>query len=360
MKYDLKKQYERGRNFLSSLKGNVSIIYHKDSDGLTSGVQVYKFFKRNNNNIDTISPNDKSGINISNELIETVKESDNVIFLDLPVDQISIVNKFEDVEVLVIDHHIVTKDLNDRNILHINPRFYKEDIYLPAAYLCYKIIGNKDLAWIAGIGVIGDYGVDSCRDLIEEIKVTYPGLLGEDLTEKAIFKSRLGLYSEMINASKSIRGLKGLNEAFRIISKCETPEEFIESRLLKYYEKFQKELDKVEDEFEERGVFYSKANSYVYEIESKYNISSPFSSRIAEKYPDSVIFIITRNKGTKLNVRCHSGRVNVGKFMSELTEGIGRGGGHPKAAGGKIPRRNTQEFLNRLEERLEIGDLKTQ
>ena len=75
---------------------------------------------------------------------------------------------------IVIDHHIFEKNLNSERVVHINPRFKKET-YLPTSYLVYRILENlgkeiKPFIWIAVTGIIGDYDVRECKDVMEECK----------------------------------------------------------------------------------------------------------------------------------------------------------------------------------------------
>ncbi len=50
--------------------------------------------------------------------------------------------------------------------------------------------------------------------------------------------------------------------------------------------------------------------------------------------------------------RCQSGRVNVAELLKELTDGIGKGGGHPQAAGAEVRIEHKDEFFQRLDAKL--------
>ncbi|MFB6076139.1 MAG: DHHA1 domain-containing protein [Candidatus Aenigmatarchaeota archaeon] len=355
MSKKLEEQYKIAKRFLDNIKGSISIVFHGDGDGVTSAVQVSKYLESLGKEVILVEPNDKSGIYLSNELVERIKDAENIVFVDLAIDQTEVPEKIHDKDVLVIDHHTIAKDLNEKeNFTHINPRFFNEKLYLPASYLCYRTLNKEEFLWIAGMGVVSDYGVRNCQDLMKELEDRYPELVKEGLTQEKTQESKIGLYSNLINSAKGVKGNRGLKEAYNILYDCEEHEDIMSGRLIEYHEKFEGELKKLLDDFEKNATHYSKSNSYLYKIDSKYRISSTLSTVMSGKNPGSLIFIIRENGDLQINVRCQTDRVDVGKLTKELVKGIGKGGGHPNAAGGKIPAKNKERFMNRLKENLDL------
>jgi len=329
-----------------------SIIYHRDSDGLTSAVLMKKYLESLGRRVFLVKPNDAPGIGVTDRLLRSVEGL--LVIVDIGVDQTDVPERF-DGKILVIDHHIPSRNLNSERILHINPRLEGDDVYRPASYLIWKMFRERvDSEWVAGVGVYGDYGVGNCKDLMDEIAKKYPDILVEKRYDQvAMRESLLAVLSDMIEASRAIGGLRGLNRAFEEFYRANSPSELLRSRLVLYLDKYRGELERLEQDFRENSEYFPNANAYVYMIESRYNLSSSFSTMISEKIPDSVVLILKKNRVLQVNARCQSGRVNVAELMRELTEGIGSGGGHERAAGAHVPRRHVEEFLNRLREKLE-------
>lgn len=337
------KKMNKIKKFLSSLK-DYSLVYHKDSDGVCSAALLSKALGEPT----TVSPNDQPSIEITDQLINRVNETPKTIFTDLPVDQLDYKKIKSDT--LVVDHHTTKENLNNvgsDNFLHINPRFQKPDIYLPASYLVYKILEElgydvEKYKWIAGIGIVGDRGTDNCKDLINSIEDEF------DLNIKD-----LDFLSGLIESSKIVKGVGGISEAFKIVSNAEKPKDIMNSNLMNYYKKCQKEIENLMADFEYNSEYIPNANAYIYKLVSRYNVGSVISTKISEKKPDAAVFVYKITSYFFMSARCQSGRINVGKLLKKLTKGLGKGGGHPQAAGASMPKENAEKFLKRLRNYLE-------
>jgi len=340
--------FEKSRKFLKDFERPI-IVYHKDADGVCSAALLQEILPGN------AFPNDGPGIQVSEGLLETIKNSKNVVFLDIPVDQLPLADEI-DQRVFILDHHPPEKDLTGKNILHQNPRFENSEAYLPASYLTYKLLEDrKDLAWKAGVGVVGDHGVKDCQDLMETIAEENPDIIGEkDYTYENIKESKLGIIADMIEASKVVKGLDGIRKSQEILRKAENPNDVFETDLRDFYEIYMKELGKEENRFERKAEYFPKTNSYLYGLSSNYSLVSDLSNRMSNKNPESVIIIYQKESyGMKISGRCQSGRVDVSDIIKYAVEGHGTGGGHPQAAGGFVERGKEGIALERFRERLE-------
>ena len=142
--------------FLEKTKDQgIHLVSHFDTDGITSAAIFSKTLTRLNKQF---------SIKIIKQLTEKEIQTfplDKIIFLlDLGSNSLTELGKLEN-EIFIIDHHeLETKDIPE-NIHLINPHYLKKYIELCGAELTYlfsKQISdiNKDLAYLAIIGMVGD------------------------------------------------------------------------------------------------------------------------------------------------------------------------------------------------------------
>lgn len=344
--------YAKGRAFLKKMS-SPCIVHHADSDGVCSAVLIAKFLRYEGIEPAFISPNDGPGIDISKGLVAEISSSLSSVFLDMQVDSLGIVEKLNCERNFILDHHLPVKDLNTMNTMHMNPRFIRKDAYIPTSYLAYHLCSpsTEGFEWIALVGIVGDRGYAESRDVIEKAKKKYPGLISSTKDDD-LQRGTFGILSEMIEASKAVKSLEGIRRAFSVFSDASEPKDVMDSFLMRWRDDFRNEAARIEADFEQSAERFRATNSFIYSINSKYHMSSFISNILADKHPDAAIFIVKKGDGVKVSARCQSGRVNVAKLLEETALGIGRGGGHPKAAGAYVPHK-TAEFMDRLRERLQ-------
>jgi single-stranded DNA-specific DHH superfamily exonuclease len=328
------------RAWLRRIDEPCSLIYHRDGDGVCSAALFARELQRLRKKLMTATPNDMPGIGVSDSLLAEAKNP-FLIFTDLAVDEMFTSKKLNELDshILILDHHVPRKNLTGPKIMHINPRFTKPEIYQPASYLVYKIAKLPDLKWIAAVGVIADHGEEDCQDLMNKIKN----------------EQTLALLSDSIAAAKAINGNNGIMEAFDIFVTADRPKDVLNSPLIRYVDKFKQELGTLEHDFLENATFFSKTNSKIYEVKSRYQITSSLANTLAAKNPNSVIILLKFGKMLKVSARCHSGRIDVAKLLRETVTGLGVGGGHERASGAAVPARHVEKFMERLREKLEFG-----
>jgi len=339
-------QLEKLGSFLS-VKGKRYLFYHQDADGVCSAALWMRFFQG-------FETRAREGPRIEEAFVQELLEEqpELMVFLDLPVDQeaekVKRLSKIPGCRIIIIDHHIPEEDMSNENILHINPKF-REDVYLPASYLVYRILEKLDkkvepLIWMSVIGVIGDYGFKECRELLDKCRTKYP-----DLLYVRPLESKLGKGAELISAAITLKGLRGAARALDILVRAKNYKEFAENRfLLQWKGIVQKEIDKILEEFKEKKEEYPELNLIVYSIESKLSVSSVISSILARLYPDDIIIVKKKTDSGhwKLSVRSQTGLINVGENIKKCVKGIGSGGGHKKAGGALV--QNWDTFKERF------------
>jgi len=329
------------------------LVYHSDIDGVSSAVLMLKFFE----GFDRIP---REGPFMDGSFMRELSASapDVIVFLDIPIDQEwekleLLQKKLPDTRVIVIDHHIPEKNLNSPKNIHINPRFRK-NVYLPASYLVYRLLeqmGKKvqPLIWLAAIGVIGDYGFEDCGDLLRECEKLYPGTLGKDP-----FKSKLRDLSDFILSSFILEGLDGVEKSVRMLLRMKAHGEVEKNPYFSSCnKKIAGEMTKILKDYENRKRENEQLGLIFYRVDSRLNLASTISTIIAEKNPDKVIIIEKYSaQWVKISARCQAGDVNLNLVMKEASSGIGSGGGHEKAAGAMVLRKDLAEFEKRVAEKI--------
>ena len=307
------------------------VVYHLDTDGTTSAALLLKFFPSASLALD--SPE------LDADTLKAIeaKGPELIIFLDLAIEQDwKAVKRLEKTSrMLIIDHHLFERDLSSEKTLYINPRLERREAYLSASYLVYRLLKEmgkpvEGYTWISAIGVVGDYAFEEGRDVLEEVRSEDPTLLqGHPL------RSRIGEAGRLISSAITAAGEGGGEKAVKRLLKAETFQEFEgEKELQKWKRRIDQEIGGIVEGFEKKGEFHPEKRLAVLETKSRYPVSSAVSTALAEKHPDLTIIIRRKDEeGFKLSLRNQSGKVNLDRLVKKACRGIGRGGGHEKAAG---------------------------
>lgn len=324
---------------------NKILIHDIDVDGICSASLFLKLsdFKR------TYLKNRKLDKETVSFIIEENPEF--LIFLDLPIDQdldelLKIKKTLSDINIVVIDHHIIHNNLNKYGILHINPRLENKDAYIPTSLLAFwlleKYFDMEKYLWISCIGTIADYGHKTNPEFIERCKEKFP----EYLKEENIFETSFGIASKTIYSALSFKGEYGMEYVIKIINKSKDFIEFFKNpKLKKWRDDIDREIKSTMNKFEKEKEVYGDLIFFV--INTKAGITSIISNLIAEKYPDKAVIVAKdSDDGWKISARSHTGKFNVSTLMEKSSKGIGHGGGHPKAAGASVF--NIEKFKKRL------------
>ncbi len=172
MKSELPKLAEE----IKKTQNVIRVISHLDTDGITSAAIISEALSRENKNFCLSVVKQLS----EDVLSELAKENYQFyIFTDLGAGQLdNIVRFLPDKRILILDHHEYDKNMEiPSNIALINPHKYGIDgskdisgagvVYFFSLALSTK---NKDLAWLAVLGAVGDVQKDYSALHIEMIK----------------------------------------------------------------------------------------------------------------------------------------------------------------------------------------------
>jgi single-stranded DNA-specific DHH superfamily exonuclease len=346
------EELKRLEGFLNT-PGKRLLFYHRDADGICSASMLLRFFQG-------FEASARQGPRIEKEFVKGVveKKPDLLVFIDLPVDQEweklkEIMDNLPKTRVVVIDHHLFEKDMNSEGMIHVNPRFF-EDTYLSTSYMVYKLMESlrKEISpfvWIAVIGIIGDYDLKDCGDVLEFCEKSYPGSLGKDP-----MRSKLGYAAELICSAVTIKGSEGSDKVLKILLDSKDYRKFLESKRLKvWHQKVKEEMQRVIKDAYRNKEIHNRLGLHIYTIRTKMSLTSALSTYFGEKNPDKTV--ILRRKADnewKLSFRNQSGEVNVGHLAKKCVQGIGTGGGHKKAAGAMIS--DWEKFRERLLEEMKL------
>jgi len=305
----------KAHDFLRNIGGSVGIFFHDDTDGVCSAAIVIAYLRQIN-----IRPKLFCG-DLEEEMKEISERNfDKIIILDFPVDQYpEFLEDLEKKNVLVVDHHPITNDLNKVGILHVNPRFKDPKKYISTSRIIFRIckkVGLKNYEFLKRLGDVGDYVIKGTEEEKEA--------------------------DRLIAAVKAIKGTKSLIGVAKNISRIKELKHFIYGEYGKYKDRFEKELEEQIDSFksEEGKVIF-------FEVKSEYNILAYLSSYIFELFPEKTIVLYRERMGT-YGISGRSKKYNMGKIFKKASEGIGKGGGHPVAAGARIKSRYFDKFKKRV------------
>ena len=343
---------QKAVNFLKNIKpsDDVVIIFNNDADGICSCALVEKLFEKTGKKKPYIIP---QPMPMDKNLIQRIKTSlpTKIIFLDLAADQQeSLLKKVKSIcDLLLIDHHQVTKNMNSSGIIHYNPRFKNPKIYQSTSYLVYKICSEitnmSENLWIAAIGMIADYELTDSKDIIEEINKRYSI---EDPYESVF--SKIG---DMISATRSTKSMS-CEEITDLMVRSRDPDDFIKSddRLLNSYKEIANEIAAVVLDAEKGSERTGKV--ILYNIKSKYNLRSSISSELSKRHPNKIV-IVYQEVSNRIKVSARSqGEYDIGKLFQEATAGFdASAGGHENAAGATVEKKDWDAFKEKLTSLLE-------
>lgn len=342
LKRKVSELLEREVQFLLEIKpkDKVLLVYDNDVDGVSSAAIALSGLKKLKiKNVKLFY----KGRDVTTDLKDLTKNFDKGIILDVPTPLIENELKKVKIDLLVIDHHIAT-DVNSKNIVYINPRLKKKEIYQPVSYLTYKvfskIIDIEDKEWLAVVGTVGDYGFEDCKDLLKKyLKIK---------KKEEIWKTKLGKTAMVINSSIAVLGSK---ETLEILTSTKGLEEFGKSRKVNFaLKKFEEEFERTKIEFKENLEIYVDFKLIFSKIKTKFpRIGSTLSTYLATKHPSKFIIILEELNGKyKIHGRMENGKVNVGKLLKKLCGG----GGHREAGAGTIKKEELNFFKSNLTKEL--------
>ncbi len=357
--------YEEAVDYLNELTEDdrILVVNHWDMDGSCSAAIISKILEEvRGKGADFVKVPEGRKHFIGEETERLVKRKDlnKLIVLDIsvPAQRVSELSGKLGLDVLVIDHHDFDRD-PDKGIL-VNPRKQNPDIYIPASKLCNDISKRfgMDLDWIAGLGIIQDFGVNQAMGLFEKLKRLHPKYFPSNLSQYNLAKNcRYGTYSSVMNVKPYKNTNRCSNLAFRVLTESRGLK-YIESHegykeLYKCYENVSEEIENIKKNFDENREVFEDKKLVFFTFKSPYHINSSLATQISvEKKEWAFITFRVFNGNVNVSSRCQSGRINLGKILKNaLTPDIAKdaeAGGHRKAAGASLYKKHLSKFKENI------------
>ena len=350
------KYFNDALDFLEKIseKDGVVIVFNNDGDGICSCSLLLKFLETKGVKkpyiISQPMPMDKN-------LVDRIKTSfpKKIIFLDLVADQQEdIIKKLRGfADILVVDHHKISKNLNKDNVVEFNPRFTKSGIYQSTTYLMYKLCSDlidlSEYIWIAGVGIVSDYNMEDSKDVVEDVAKRYS-------IKADLYDSFIGRIADMISSTRATK-IFSCEQMTDMLLKLETPEDVEKNasweKLVKAYHMINDELAALEIDAKEHSI--KRGDAVFYEIKSNYNLGSALSTKLSEKYRDKLVIVYNKSGSRmKVSARNQKKNINADRVMRAACKGLSAsGGGHEAAAGATVNEKDWEKFRNRIIEMLQ-------
>ena len=345
-------------SFLESIddSSKVCILFDDDADGVASASIVFKFLKETYSISPKIFPADWNA-STREKTIRRIKNSSctHLFVLDIPNFTHAEEKSLKGVKVIVVDHH---PPLSERPSNYINPRIVKKDVYFPTSCIVYKLIKNNQYSWISSVGVLGDHGVEECKDVILDAKKLFPSFIPTSCIKDEILldTTPLGRLTRITSNAIVLKGKKGCITAVKAFDSVKSPWAILLGKskyaknLLEWNRKVEKEIKKILREVEKSKIEDDRV--VVYTFRNRLKIKSIIANILARKNPKKVV-LVAQLTGDKVNFSLRRGagiRVNLNKLVSLLLKPIpnSSGGGHPEAAAGRIKKKYFRMLLDNL------------
>ena len=305
LKYDT--LFNRAARFLQNLEGKICIFHDDDADGVCGAAVVLAFLDQSG----------KSAKNFCGDIDEknfkkyAKEKCDVAIFIDYPLaDYPQFLEFFKGKKILILDHHIPTNEINSKEIIYLNPRFKKKDLYYCSTHLAWDVCtaaGLKGFEWLMRLGSVGDHEIEGIDEEREAIDVVHA-----------------------IQAMKKESGMQKLASDLSEFSKLS---DFVYNpNYQKMKNILKKEIDRQVNLFDlqtpAQGIHF-------FEIKSNYSITSILANTLFDLYPSRTIILCTKKNGG-WNVSARSRKFDLNAAFKIASKGIGSGGGHPVAAGARV------------------------
>lgn len=340
----------------NAVNNGMSIMVHADcdADGVTAGTIMYQYLKHYTENVDImINDGKKHGL----ESVESLS-CDLLIVVD-SMNKPEVYEKFNHLNIVVLDHHIPEKNLPD-NVTLVSA-MNSENHNLSGSGVVWKFCKYydlmelndyaDDLVDLATVGIIGDMMDMTVREnryicSLGLNHIVNPGIKkivgGYDFTSKTVSFS----VAPLINACNRLHQNELALNFFNTDDKKEINAMFKELKNIKA------EQDNVIKEFDEDSL--NIHDKFIYAFSDVADLSGVLANKIAGKYhrptlilrkSDDMIYGSMRGFGTE--------------NFAELLESTGycKCSGHENASGIEIKQSEFNDFINKLDEVMESVEI---
>lgn len=361
-----RENLEPALNYIEQIEKDeeVVIIHHWDMDGTASSVIISRILEKERDRpADEVKIPDKRAYHLSDGDYEKLESADKIIVLDFNLEADELENMDEEYgDVLVVDHHSFGRE---PDVNFVNPRTEDTEVYIPCSKVCLEIASEFELEeqmkWVAGLGIIQDFGVDSCPELFEQLKDDYEAYFPAELTQEDLAKNcEYGRYSSVLNIKPYRDSQHFAKLAYEALMKSddlkelEAQEEY--RKVYEVYLEMQEEFNSAVENYEEEREIDRQKMIIFFQLESDFHITSSIATNMSTKTPEWIHIVVQKRDGEmNISARCQSGRVDLAELMvnsmpEEAKEHGGEAGGHRKAAGASMDEKYYEEFKENFRE----------
>lgn len=327
-----------------SKEDNIAILSHNDNDGIVAGMLTERIINKLGFEVKSIDFLDLKEGMLDKFFATFKKEKISKIFIsDIAIDSVDL-DAFnllrKNFSVLFIDHHLPNLQMKD-----FNGVIKAKDGYC-CGYMVYEfgklVCDMDDSKLLTSTAIIADmaYKTEECLDFV---KKSYP-----DFTPEKIGESVPGQLSREISSSL-IYFVKKEKKVYEILK--EGKFELLE----KYNQIVLTEIEKWVAGFESGAEFFPEKKVYFYTINNpKFNIGSIVATILSLKKPEFTFVIIydivDQGEFLRVNARNQGGARDLNALMKKSVLGLenASGGGHPRASGGRIMKKDLEKFKKNL------------
>ncbi len=360
----LKNDTEKAVLFLKSIKKKkVAVVSHDDSDGSCSAALMIRLLKKIGTNNKILNFSTRGAPSISDELMEDIlsEKPDVVITCDFAggLDKSAHVFDGDGIRCLMIDHHVVPDYKFPEGCVYLNPQLDGKTMPCSAFIydLCMKMTDFEENLWIAAVGTIEDFGAAERKDLIEKCMKKYPELFEKkDIDNRKLFDTTFGLVGKIIGAAPSWASYQGAELATKVLLEIDSPRDFLDlankdvKTLYEKYEMINIDVKKTVRLFDEKNEKDGRIRMLV--MSSEFPIKSKVSTIISAKdeyYKDVIVIIEEKTNSVSMSLRNQSGDFDLDSIIRTSLSGLeGVGGGHKKAAGAVVSKKDFDIFMVRF------------
>jgi single-stranded DNA-specific DHH superfamily exonuclease len=336
---------ERIRKFLAiGETKKIAVISDNDQDGITSSVQLKKYFE-SKKIVSEVFFYDHYSKKLSIPVDEFIRFSpEKTVFLDLSdglvSDALMQVGKHTG-PFLVVDHHQSEPIKNDAfHYLVVKPWSFSK--IEPSKYPTTKMVADlfAPIDWICSIGIVGDFAFEQWASVLDKVKKKYK------LKQKDLFN--MDETVGCVSAQYSER----INTLFEFLCSAKSPKDLLKSEFYALKILFDKKLVALQERFDNEAECYPEGVCF---FRADPRFSSKLSNNISTQRKNTVVIIFELPGSLmKCSIRRQDFKVNCGDLAKQCTLGLvnGKGGGHIPAAGATFAPQELNKFKTKVREYL--------
>ncbi len=330
----MKATFKDGKKFLSEInsKDRVAIVCDNDLDGFSSGILFYKFAQSKGARVKSFVIDESKS---PRRIVRKLRKFNKVIITDLGANKIpDVLEAVKDKDVFYTDHHPVDNVKVPKKILEYRT---VDEGYIPSSRTAQELTETE--LWRGLAGTLSDMG-NKYKENDKYIKNALKelGVKQDKFVEGVVYP----LVDVIVYFNKN------LQKAFDIILKADLKD--LKS-VSKYVDPIEEEIQMHKDKFENNREKLGKIEYY--DFKPKYQVKGMVINGISSGSPNET-FVFANPEGNKIKIsaRSQSGKVKVNELLIEATKGFegAKAGGHPRASGAVIMKKDLKKFKENIAE----------